>query len=76
LKVLTAKGYRLGVVQPFDMFPQTGHVETLVTLYNEASAARITIQDAFADALPPSWPADDRFAHDQPEYPDFVVRPN
>lgn len=77
LKVLTAKGYRLGVVQPFDMFPQTGHVETLVTLYNEASAARIMIQDAFAGAAEPSaWPADDRFAHDQPEYPDFVVRPN
>jgi 23S rRNA (uracil1939-C5)-methyltransferase len=76
LKVLTAKGYRIGVVQPFDMFPQTGHVETLVTLYNEASAARITIQDAFAGAVPPSWPADDRFAQDQPEYPDFVVRPN
>lgn len=35
LKFLTAKGYRFGVVQPFDMFPQTGHVETLVTLSNE-----------------------------------------
>ena len=75
LKFLAAKGYRFGVVQPFDMFPQTGHVETLVTLYSESGVARTTVEEAFADAPPPgAWPADDRFAQDQREYPDFVIR--
>jgi 23S rRNA (uracil1939-C5)-methyltransferase len=77
LKFLTAKGYRIGIVQPFDMFPQTGHVETLVTLYNEVGAARITVEAAFAGTpAPAAWPADDPFARDRPEYPDFVIREN
>jgi 23S rRNA (uracil1939-C5)-methyltransferase len=32
LRYLAGRDYRIGIVQPFDMFPQTGHVETLVTL--------------------------------------------
>ncbi len=32
LRYLAGRGYGIGSVQPFDMFPQTGHVETLVTL--------------------------------------------
>jgi 23S rRNA (uracil1939-C5)-methyltransferase len=32
LRYLAGRSYGIGLVQPFDMFPQTGHVETLVTL--------------------------------------------
>lgn len=35
LTLLSAKGYKITAVQPFDMFPQTAHVETIVSLIAE-----------------------------------------
>ncbi len=76
LKFLAANGYRIGIVQPFDMFPQTGHVETLVTLYRDAEPGVDLVEDAFEGVPVPTWPPDDEFAADQREYPDFVIREN
>ncbi len=35
IKLLSAKGYQVKSLQPFDMFPQTWHIETLVELVKE-----------------------------------------
>ena len=56
------------------MFPQTGHVETLVTLYSEAKAGEEVVHDAFLNVPSPTWPDNDEYAADEPEYPDFVIR--
>ena len=72
LKFLTSNGYNVGIVQPFDMFPQTGHIETLVTLYCNAREIQAAVEAAFADTPPPEWPDDDQSS--PTEYPDFVIR--
>ena len=62
------------------MFPQTGHIETLVTLYRDVSVSHEATleaeqaEDPFADAPIPEWPLDDEFAVHQVEYPEFVIR--
>ncbi len=73
LKFLASKGYGLGVVQPFDMFPQTGHIETLVTVHLKTAMHQQIIQQAFKDAPVPAWPTGE-FSEDPQEYPEFVIR--
>lgn len=75
LAYLAKRGYVLGVVQPFDMFPQTGHVETLVTLHKHGVGPELTLPEREAtpwDDTIPAWPSDDPYA--KSEYPDFVER--
>ena len=35
IKILISHGYTIKTIQPFDMFPQTGHVETVVLMLKE-----------------------------------------
>ena len=73
LAYLAKRGYALGVVQPFDMFPQTGHVETLVTLHKAGVEPEVTLPEREAtpwDDRITAWPSDDKYA--KSEYPDFV----
>ena len=68
--------YAIGVVQPFDMFPQTGHVETLVTLHRVDAPDDVTLPEREPtpwDDQIPLWPPEDPYA--KHEYPDFVEQP-
>ena len=74
LRYLADRGYKLGVVQPFDMFPQTGHVETLVTLHKPQAEPEVELPAREAtpwDDVIPEWPSEDKYAkHDYPAFVD------
>ena len=38
LRLLNENGYKVNKVQPVDMFPQTGHIETVVLLIHKEEA--------------------------------------
>ena len=68
--LLHVEGYEVGIVQPFDMFPQTGHVEVLCTLWRKDSAAKADEEMRLAASAPVASPP----GPEEKEYPDFVIR--
>jgi len=49
VRVLGNKGYAVCAVQPVDMFPQTGHVETVVALSHKKADRYITVDVEFGE---------------------------
>src|SRR5690606_28372193 len=45
LKELLPSGYRLEAIQPVDLFPQTRHVETVVTLHKVPGVAPVPTRE-------------------------------